>query len=297
MKKLFGAIGLSTLLLAGGARAAISFAIDFTAGALSDLDATEQAMFSDAIDFWDSVIDDHRDGGSRIWTLTVDTFSEAAENGGVTLGSAGPNGLTFSGVVGDSHTSDGRFIISTGGNAGFNVHPDAGPLNPLTIRHEIGHALGIGTLWENNEVYNDGVEFNSNRTLAGGTPGQYMGAAALAAYQAEFDPTATFIPVELDGGGGTANGHWNEVLDNFSVENLAGFDSDPGDEGPPPSSGDGSLDDELMTGVLSNPGYLSTTTIMSLYDIGFTVIVPVPETSASALLGVTLLFLGRRRRG
>ena len=44
--------------------------------------------------------------------------------------------------------------------------------------------------------------------------GQYTGAAALDAFKLEFNQLeATFVPVELDGGAGTANGHWNMGID------------------------------------------------------------------------------------
>ena len=37
--------------------------------------------------------------------------------------------------------------------------------------------------------------------------GEYTGAAGISAYKSEFDqPSATFVPVELEGGGG--NGKW-----------------------------------------------------------------------------------------
>ena len=272
----------------------MTFSVNFTAQALTDLSGPEQALFTDGVQFWDDYIDSHRDGVSRSWTLTVNTFSQAASGGGVLLGSAGPSGLAFSGVVGDSHTSDGRFIISTSGNASFNVHPDAGALQGSTIRHEIGHALGIGTLWEDNELYNDGVAGNHNRTQPGGIAGQMNGGpSTLAAYQAEFDGGATFVPIELDGGGGTANGHWNEVTDNFAVENAPGFDGDPGDGGPAPTAGGNSLDDELMTGVLSGSAWISNTTVANLHDLGFNI---VPEPATFTLLGLSVLFIGRRRR-
>ncbi|MGD7653075.1 MAG: PEP-CTERM sorting domain-containing protein [Verrucomicrobiales bacterium] len=298
VRRFLPALGFSAFLCTGTAHAAVTFSVEFTANALNDLSTTEQSYFTDGLSFWDDVITGYRDGVNRTWTLTVDTFSQASSGGGVVLGSAGPSSLAYSGVVADANTSNGRFILSTAGNASFNVHEDAGPLNPLTIRHEIGHALGIGTLWEDNQVYNDGDETTGNRTLTGGTPGEYLGTAALAAYQSEFDPTATFIPVELDGGSGTADGHWNEVTDNFADENSAGYDSDPGDGSAAlivlsgSNSGE-SLDDELMTGVLSGSGFLSETTIASLYDIGYLV---VPEPASTLLIGSSLIMLASRRR-
>lgn len=293
----FAAATAGLLVVGQRANAEINFSVTFTAQALSDLSAAEQALFTNGVNFWDDIITGYRDGVTRNWTLNVDTYSEAAEGGGVSLGFAGPSGVVLSNVVpgsGLGGTWPNRFILSSGGDASFNVHPDAGALSELVIRHEIGHALGIGTLWEDNEVYNDGISSNSNRTLSGGTPGQYTGAAALAAYQTEFDGSATYIPIELDGGAGTRHGHWNEVTDNFAVENSPGFDSDPGDGGPAPTDSLGrSLDDELMTGVLSGTAYLSDTTIMSLYDIGYTV---VPEPSTLYPLAIAGLLVMRRRR-
>jgi hypothetical protein len=302
----FSLVLLVTAFLTKGASAAVTFSVAFTAQALTDLSPADQAKFTGGLNFWASVITGYRDGVSRNFTLTVDTFSTAASGGGVLLGSAGPSALGFSNPVAGSGLGSGpefvgdndRFILALSGLASFNVHPDAGTLNTLTIRHEIGHALGIGTLWEDNEVYTDGVAGNSNRTATVGTPGQYFGAAALAAYQTEFNPAATFIPIERDGGPGTANGHWNEVTDNFGIENQAGFDSDPGDGQAAPTVLSGpnfglSQDDELMTGVLSGSAFLSNTSIQSLYDIGFTVI---PEPSTALLASLAAFACIRRRR-
>lgn len=284
LKLLFGILlsfGLSNTL-----KADITFNVQFTANALANLSAAEQALFTDGLDFWDNIIVDHQDLQSRNWTLEVNTINEAAMGGSVLLGSAGPDGLLFTDVVAGASTDDGRFIIANGGFAEFNIHPDAGSLSLDTIKHEIGHALGIGTLWEDNQVYNDGINGNSNRILAGGTPGEYVGANGLAAWQNEFvgQGAATFVPVELGGGPGTTHGHWNE---NENGAGLVGIVDANGND----------MRDELMTGWASpNPDFLSQTSIQSLVDIGF-VVNAVPEPGSAILFSAgALVFLSRRRR-
>jgi hypothetical protein len=298
----------SLFLLTSIANASINFSIDYTGSADIDFSESEKSLFQSAVDFWGKIITGYQDGVDRNWTLTVNSFSEAAANGSIRLGYATGSDYATSEYIPNSNYAHGRFIYSTGGNAFFNTHHDAGNLSEIVIKHEIGHALGIGLLWEANEVYNDGVASNNfsyfydnsnyERYLVGGTPGQYMGAAGLNAYRSEFDPNATFIPVELDGSDGTANGHWNEVADNTTSENTPGFDTDPGDDVPAPivtsgpNSGE-SLDDELMTGIKSGSAYLSATSIASLEDIGFTV--PEPKTYA-LIFGCLALIAGIRRR-
>ena len=126
-----------------------------------------------------------------------------------------------------------------------------------------------------------------------------------AAYRNEFDPDADFVPIELDGGVGTANGHLNEVLDNFSDENEAGPDSDPGDDALAPTVLLGpnaglSLNDALLSGVLSGDAFLTDTSLGIFQDLGFTTVdfraVAILEPN-SAVLFVLLAgtVLSRRR--
>ncbi|MFT7514560.1 MAG: hypothetical protein ACI9QL_003782 [Candidatus Omnitrophota bacterium] len=122
--------------------------------------------------------------------------------------------------------------------------------------------------------------------------GQYTGANALAAWQTEFGQTAaTFVPIEL-GGGGTANGHFNEV---DGGAGLTGFVSNI-ETGP-----NNDFRNELMTGWLNAPSFISNVTIGSLADLGYDVIyntaaVPEPQTALPLLFLCVMVFSIRRRR-
>lgn len=282
-------IPLIAIAIASPCSAQINFNVVFTDAAMdpnSGYSDAERQLFIDGVNYWDSIIDGHQDNVTRDFTLTVDSFSEAASGGSILLGSAGPTDLFFSRVVQDANTSNQRFILAGNGSATFNTNPDAGELRYSTVLHEIGHTLGIGTLWEDNELHNDSIDGNHNRTLVGGTTGEYTGEFALAAYQSEFSQAAAFIPVELGGGPGTAFGHWDEVdfgITATGITDIAGRD----------------FRDELLTGwasPLESNSFVSNTTIESLRDLGFT-LEAVPEPSSSALLGIgSIIFIMRRTK-
>eukprot|EP00977_Amphora_coffeiformis_P025486 scaffold20186_cov239-Amphora_coffeaeformis.AAC.1 len=120
---------------------------------------------------------------------------------GTILGSAGPIYLRS------------RGLLPISGRMEFDIPDiqrlrDRGTLDDVII-HEMGHILGVGTLWE----------------LLGlaGTDAQncpYSGANANAAYQ-QASGCTTAVPLELDGGGGTRCGHFDEVC--FGNEIMTGF--------------------------------------------------------------------------
>jgi Ca2+-binding RTX toxin-like protein len=100
------------------------------------------------------------------------------------------------------------------------------------VMHEIGHILGLGTLW-------------SSRGLTSASA-DYIGANALREYRAlSGNASADFIPIEHDGGSGTAGSHWDEET----------------------------FDTELMTGYAEsrNPMPISRMTVGSLEDLGYVV--------------------------
>lgn len=80
---------------------------------------------------------------------------------------------------------------------------------PDVIFHEMGHVLGFGNLWQS-----DHLKANA----------QYTGSHALAAYRILANLTeATSIPIETDGGSGTAGVHWDDLT--FGSELMTGYTS------------------------------------------------------------------------
>jgi len=109
------------------------------------------------------------------------------------------------------------------------------------VLHEIGHVLGIGTLWTAYGLVNTSTH-------------QYFGGNALNEYRTLVGtPSATYIPIEDQGGPGTANSHWDEEA----------------------------FDAELMTGYIEASGTampLSRMTIASLADLGYAVDLTVADS-------------------
>ena len=104
------------------------------------------------------------------------------------------------------------------------------------ILHEMGHVIGIGTIWRRLDLL-DG---------AGGPDPVFTGPRAVAAFDSiggiDFDGSP--VPVENTGGSGTRDSHWRESV----------------------------FDNELMTGFLdSGANPLSVVTVASLEDLGYAV--------------------------
>jgi hypothetical protein len=105
------------------------------------------------------------------------------------------------------------------------------------ILHEMGHVLGIGTLWDLKQLLQGG----------GGTDPTFSGAQALLAWPTlGLNYPGVLVPVENEGGSGTRDSHWRETI----------------------------LDRELMTGFIEAQGVampLSALTAASLIDLGYQV--------------------------
>ena len=106
------------------------------------------------------------------------------------------------------------------------------------ILHEMGHVLGIGSLWQEMTP--------SLLTGAGGSDPFFTGAEAIARFNSIGGSSfvGNRVPVENTGGGGTRDSHWRESV----------------------------FRNELMTGFIDNSSNpMSAVTIGSLKDLGYTV--------------------------
>jgi hypothetical protein len=245
--------------------ASAQFSLDLTFS--GDFSPSQETIIRGAASYWEQQLVGYQPGIS----LTGIPVSIEAVNfdglGGV-IASGGPLAGTY----------QGGFGLTTSGRIRFDI-PDLGAAEsagtlPDVAAHELAHVIGFGQMWIYNNVYVNGS-------------GQYTGAFALDAYRSEFDPGAAFVPVELMGGAGTADGHWDENTDGIG---LTGITDSLGRD----------LANELMTGwdgpapPVGGEMFVSQTTLHSFRDIGF-VLAPEPNGSILCALSGLVLFLHRRR--
>lgn len=102
------------------------------------------------------------------------------------------------------------------------------------ITHEMGHVIGIGTIWTNKGLLTGASTANP----------RFTGTAAKKEYGTLKGTAPTPVPVENTGGPGTRNSHWRETV--FKNELMSGFIAAP-----------------------NNP--LSRVTVASLQDLGYVV--------------------------
>jgi hypothetical protein len=175
--------------------------------------------------------------------VVIDISTTAIDGDGGVLARAGPCLI----ATGDRLA---RFGVMEFDLADIGDLVASGTLDDVIV-HEMGHVLGIGTLW-------DSIPTGSLITGAGTADPRFVGARAGAEWST-LGRTGT-VPVEATGGPGTADSHWRESV----------------------------FDNELMTGFIdtgSNP--MSRLTIASLADLGY--LVDVGAADAYSLPGGSLL--------
>lgn len=222
---------------------------DITLRLAAGMTATQQAAFTDAAARWSDIIrtglapvtvnlpaDACGTGAPAFIGSIDDVMIDAAvtpiDGVGSILGSAGPcytrssNGLPVYGVM----KFDSVDIASL----------EAGGQLDEVILHEMGHVLGIGTVWD------------SKVTGLGGSDPEYTGQIAVGTYQAIGGGST--VPVENTGGAGTRDGHWREAT--FDNELMTGWL----DAGYNPLS-------KITIGALSDLGYGVTLNVADPYGV------------------------------
>ena len=212
------------------------YTIDLTfTGGLSD---DQKNLFYSAANRWQSIITADVPDSGGVDDLSITVNAAAIDGVGGVLGNAAPTtvrggspAVTITGAMNfdtadlDSLESDGRL---------YGV-----------ILHEMGHVLGIGSLWSTQGL-----------TTTGDGP-EYTGAEAVARYNEIFGTSFSTLPTEDGGGAGTAEVHPEE---GDAARTIGGI----------PALG---LDNEIMTGFAESAGVaspLSTISIGFLKDLGYT---------------------------
>ena len=197
----------------------------------NSLTPSQQAVFTNAANRWEQIITDDLPTGfvpglGFVDDLAIEARALSIDGPGLILGSAAPTYVRNDSLL----PVAGRMAFDSADVARLQAN---GQLEQV-ILHEMGHVLGIGTLWP----------FLGLLDGAGTSNPQFRGPLATAEYNRIFGQNANAVPVENIGGRGTRDGHWRESV----------------------------LGNELMTGFLnsgSNP--LSLVTAASLADIGYQV--------------------------
>jgi hypothetical protein len=181
-----------------------SFDIQFV---FSGLSTTQQAIFEQAAAKWESIIVGDLPSvtynGQVIDDLLITATATSIDGVGNILGQAGPDMvrsgslLPFTGSM-EFDSADMASMQSNGSLLGV-------------IEHEMGHVLGVGTLWS----------YKGLLVGAGTSNPLFTGSQAVAAYNSIFGTTASGVPLENTGGSGTADSHWRESL--FGSELMTGW--------------------------------------------------------------------------
>ncbi|MCA9172661.1 MAG: hypothetical protein KDB23_33580, partial [Planctomycetales bacterium] len=167
----------------------------------STLTTSQKAIFTQAANRWSELIigdipDVNVSGYGLVDDLVIEATAPSIDGVNGILGSAGPSSLR-----------SGSYLPAYGtmrfDSADINALENNGQLLNV-ILHEMGHVIGIGTIWSYKGVL----------TGAGTSDPRYTGANAVAEYNSIFGLSASSIPVENTGGSGTRDAHWRETVFN-----------------------------------------------------------------------------------
>jgi hypothetical protein len=172
------------------------------------LSPSQRQAFRTAANRWSQIITadlpDVLVNGRTIDDLEISATGPSIDGPYGILGQAGPRAMRTTGTQ-LPYTGVMRFD-----SADLSMMESTGTLTGV-ILHEMGHVLGLGTLWERKGFLD----------VTDATNPLYVGANALREYNTLTGTTAAGVPVESTGGPGTALGHWRESV--FRTELMTGY--------------------------------------------------------------------------
>jgi hypothetical protein len=222
-------------LKASASKAAIRSAYKIEVRFLGGLNAAQKRAFKTAANRWSKVIVGDLPsvmvGADVIDDLLIEAQGVAIDGPGRILGQAGPTNLRPA-AAGASAFLPAKGIMSFDTADLAQMQADGTLVDVIT--HEMGHVIGIGTIWD------------LKRLLVGaGTANPtFKGTNAKREYGVLKGGGPLAVPVENGGGAGTRDSHWRESV--FKNELMSGFIASP-----------------------NNP--LSRMTVASLQDMGYVV--------------------------
>ena len=215
------------------AKAAAPFTI--TVVFLGGLTTAQKNAFKNAANRWSKVIvgdlPDVVVNGQVIDDVLIEASGVAIDGPGGILGQAGPTHLRpASAGAAKFIPAKGRMQFDTADLANMQANGTLGDV----ITHEMGHVLGIGTIWTAKGLL----------TGSSGNNPTFTGTNAKKEYGTLKGTGPSAVPVENTGGPGTKNSHWRETV----------------------------FRNELMTGFVAGPpNPMSRLTVASLKDLGYVV--------------------------
>lgn len=181
---------------------------DITTRFEGDVEQEYQDAFLTAASRWSNVIvgdlpRTQLPDGTVVDDVLIFARIASIDGAGGVLGQAGPTHLRFgshlpiSGVM-EFDSADMAKLARDGGLVD-------------TITHEMGHVLGFGTTWHLRGLIQG----------AGTSEPMFVGTSAMREYGRKLGVATAAIPLETNGGPGTAEGHWAETA--FNSELMTGW--------------------------------------------------------------------------